>query len=85
MAINIRFNVSFRRVTSGLKLDGGQNEVAFINRGATTCWVNDFEIAPLQTLSISGNLGEVFAGSWLISFDGGVGVLDVAEKKYLHD
>ena len=60
-----------------------QNEIIFINKGSTVATVNGLTIGPLQSFGISGNVGEVYAEDWNISFAGGTGILSIIEKKYL--
>lgn len=83
MANYLRFSVNFRDITESQKVEGGWNEAAFINRGLTNATVNNFLIEPGQSLSISGNVGEVCAEDWNVNFSGGSGLLNIVEKRYL--
>lgn len=61
---HIDLNNEFRQV------EGGQNEIAFINKGAGTATVNGIEIATNESLSISANTGEIYGDVWNVNATG---------------
>lgn len=80
----INVNFKFQQYTQGQLIALQCNEVTFINSGSSIATLdNTLQLQPGQSITLSGNLGELIKQSLQINFVGNTGLLNVIVKTYL--
>ena len=78
-----RYITEVLQYSQNINLQSHCNGISFTNTGVTNLYVNKYLLTPSQTLSISGNVGEVDVTEYKINFPANTGECTVIRKTYI--